>query len=153
MNRKHLKKYVEQATGYVFNNPELIIKALTHSSYANEKDVDSNERLELLGDSVLDVVVIQELLELFPHHSEGRITIKKQKLVSNKNLAKISKTLQLNTKVILGKGQKSNKVHDRKSTAANTLEAVIGAIYVDGGIEGARNFIKYIYSGDLCNVG
>ena len=129
----------EQLIGYHFHDPNLLETALTHASVANSR-LESNERLEFLGDAVLGVVVVHDLYERYPDLLEGEMTKIKSVVVSRQTCAKISRLIGLCEMVAMGKGM------DRpggvpQSVAAAALEAVIGAIFLDGGIGPAREFI------------
>lgn len=129
--------------GYLFNNPEVLEKALTHTSCKLENNF-SNERLEFLGDAVLGMIISDYLYKALPHYSEGELTKIKSVVVSQTTLAKVSLEAQLKDFLTVGKG-----LNDRnflpKSLLANVFEAVIAAIYLDGGLEAAYHFtIKHL---------
>ncbi len=130
---------IEQKIGYTFSDKDLLSKALTHSSAVDDRLL-SNERLEFLGDSVLAIVVCQALFERFSGYLEGDLTKIKSKLVSRETCARVSARLGLQKFLKVGKGMVSNRALSG-SLAAGVLETVIGAIYVDGGLEPAREFI------------
>jgi len=129
----------EAAIGYRFQSKELLRTALTHSS--RKPDVKtSNERLEFLGDAIVGLVISEHLFNLFPNFTEGQLTRLKSVLVSRVVLARVSNKLRLGEFMFLGK----SITRDKKippSLLANVYEAIVGAIYVDGGIEPAREFI------------
>ncbi|OHB84867.1 MAG: ribonuclease III [Planctomycetes bacterium RIFCSPHIGHO2_02_FULL_38_41] len=133
----------EQTIGYSFRDKTLLEIALTHTSCRLENNF-SNERLEFLGDAVLGMVISDYLYKYMPNNSEGELTRIKSVVVCQSTLAKVSQEAQLKDFIVLGKG-----INDRnflpKSILANAFEAVIAAIYLDGGIEAAYNFtIKYL---------
>jgi len=129
----------EELIGYHFQAPDLLKTALTHASIANTR-LESNERLEFLGDAVLELVVVHDLFERYPALSEGEMTKIKSAVVSRQTCAKISQRKGLSELIATGKGMsRPNGVP--RSVAAAALEAVIGAIYLDGGIDNARQFI------------
>jgi len=130
---------IEQTIGYTFSDKDLLRKALTHSSAVDDRLL-SNERLEFLGDSVLAIVVCQALFERFSDYLEGDLTKIKSKLVSRETCARVSGRLGLQKFLKVGKGMVSNRALSG-SLAAGVLETIIGAIYVDGGLEPAREFI------------
>ena len=134
---------IEQTIGYTFSDKSLLRKALTHSSAVDDR-LDSNERLEFLGDSVLAVVICQALFERFTDYLEGDLTKIKSKLVSRETCARVSGRLGLQKFLKVGKGMVSNRALSG-SLAAGVLETVIGAIHIDGGIEPAREFILKIF--------
>lgn len=133
---------IEQIIGYKFSDRELLAKAFTHSSAVDNRLL-SNERLEFLGDSVLALVVCQGLFERFTGYLEGDLTKVKSMLVSRSTCAEIAKKLDLQNFIKLGKGMTSSKAL-AGSLAAGVLEAVIAAIYIDGGMVHAHNFILRI---------
>jgi ribonuclease-3 len=134
---------IEQKIGYTFSNKSLLRKAMTHSSAVDDR-VESNERLEFLGDSVLALVICQALFERFTDYLEGDLTKIKSKLVSRETCARVSARLGLHKFLKVGKGMVSNRALSG-SLAAGVLETIIGAIHLDGGLEPAREFILKIY--------
>lgn len=124
---------------YHFNDVTLLVTALTHTSRRSDFDF-SNERLEFLGDAVLGVVVSEYLFRSFPDYYEGDLTKIKSVVVSKPTLAKIGHALNLESYLIVGKGL-VNKLQFPKSLLANAFEAIVGAIYMDGGLEVAEVFI------------
>ena len=136
---------IEQTIGYHFSNPELLQKALTHSS-AVENRLLSNERLEFLGDSILGVVICLQLFERFGNYLEGDLTKIKSMLVSRKTCSSIVRELDLQKFLNVGKGMFKSRALSG-SLAAGLLEAIIAAIYVDSGsFKEARNFILRIFT-------
>jgi len=129
----------EQLIGYRFNDSELLTRALTHASLSDSR-LESNERLEFLGDSVLGLVVCQYLFENFSDLLEGEMTKIKSMVVSRRLCAEIADELDLAEVLRLGKGM-SNRADLPGSVTAAVYEALIGAIYIDGGMEAARAFI------------
>jgi len=134
---------LEQKIDYEFKNKDLIHEALSHSSYANEKKKQrqSNERLEFLGDSVLSVVVSQYLFEHYPELPEGELTRIRAALVCEKSLHKFALKIDLGKYLLLGKGEEHTGGRERPSILADAFEAVIAAVYLDGGLEPARKHI------------
>ena len=130
---------IEQIVDYQFSNRQLLDKAFTHSSASNNRLV-SNERLEFFGDSILDIVICQELFERFPDYLEGDLTKIKSMLVSRRTCASASKRLGLQKLLKVGKGVANSRALSG-SLAAGLLEALIAAIYIDGGFKAARTFI------------
>jgi ribonuclease-3 len=130
---------IEQTIGYKFSSRKLLIKAFTHSSAA-ENRLLSNERLEFLGDTVLAVVICETLFERFPSYLEGDLTKIKSMLVSRRTCARVGGNLGLQKLLKVGKGMASSRAL-ANSLAAGLLEAVIAAIYIDGGFASARDFI------------
>lgn len=141
---------LEKIIGYNFKDRVLLTKALIHTSYANENDIDkidTNQRLEFLGDSILELLVSDRLYKILPNADEGLLTRDRASLVCEESLASISRELQLYKFLLLGKGESKEKMKDNNSTLCDTIEAIIGAIYLDGGIDKAKEFIdKYILS-------
>lgn len=129
----------QQALGYPFADPELLRFALTHASSADQRSL-SNERLEFLGDAVLGLVVCQSLFERYPHFQEGELTKIKSAVVSRRICAIVARRLGLQHYLTLGKGMDGGE-HMPSSMAAGALEAVIAAVYLDGGLDAARTFI------------
>jgi ribonuclease-3 len=130
---------VEQILGHRFTDAALLTKAFTHSSAVDNR-FDSNERLEFLGDAVLSTVICQRLFEQFAEYAEGELTKMKSTLVSRGTCAHVCRRLGLPKFLTVGKGMTSSKALPM-SLAAGLLEAVIAAIYLDGGFEPARQFI------------
>ena len=130
---------LEQKIGYSFQNPLLLHRALCHSSYANEVKGGeaSNERLEFLGDAVLSIVVSRHIFLHFTHLPEGELTKLRAALVCEKSLHKFALALGLGEYLLLGKGESQNGGRERPSILADAFEALIAALYLDGGIEAA----------------
>lgn len=127
--------------GTDFENAELLLRALAHSSGAQESQQDSNERMEFLGDAVLGMVISQKLFELFPGWSEGELTRAKAALVNEPTLAVAAKRLSLGEALRLSKGEEQSGGRERPSILCGAFEALIAAIYLDAGLEAAREFI------------
>lgn len=129
--------------GYTFRDPALLDLALTHRSALGEtlEHYHSNERLEFLGDSVLGVVVTEALYRRYPHRSEGRLTRAKSVLVSREALARHARRLDLGLYLHLGPGEERSGGRNRHSILSNAVEAVLGAIYLDGGLSAAERFV------------
>jgi len=127
-----------------FKNQELFHQAFTHRSYLNEskKKVDSNERLEFLGDSILSFVVSQELFRKYPEYHEGTLTNIRSLLVNTKTLAEIAKDLRFGDYLKLSKGEEDARGRENQSLLADSFEAYIGALFLDQGIEVIADFIK-----------
>lgn len=138
----------QQIIGYEFKDESLLVQALTHSSYANEKHMkklSDNERLEFLGDAVLEIVSSEFLYLNYTNLPEGNLTRLRASIVCEPTLAYCTKDLNLGKYVRLGKGEDMTGGRTRKSILSDALEAVIGAIYLDGGIACAKAFImKFI---------
>lgn len=137
--------------GYDFKNEAFFVQALKHRSYlpvTSEARIQSNERLELLGDAVLDLVVVEFLYQRFPDKEEGELTSMKSLVVSRRILARIAKALGLGNYILLSESEEKSGGRKRASINSDAMEAIIGAIYLDGGLEEAREFIKQKV---LCN--
>lgn len=137
------RKELEEKIGYHFKNPQYLTTALTHSSYANEAKGGgrSNERLEFLGDSVLGVVVADYLFKNCPDMPEGDLTKNRAALVCEKSLCGFSRQLGVGNFLLLSHGEQNSGGRTRPSILADAFEAIIAAIYMDGGMEEARKFI------------
>ena len=142
---------LEKILGYKFNNPELLDKALSHSSYANEMHCDSNERLEFLGDAVLSIIVADYIYANFGNLLEGELTKIRAALVCEKSLCEFSKQLELGKFIKLGKGELQNGGRNRSSILADTFEAVLAAIYLDSGMEAAKKHVMRFILPELKN--
>ena len=141
---------IEQALAYSFQNKDLIVKAFTHSSAADDR-LDSNERLEFLGDAVLGLVICQGLFQRFTGYLEGDLTKIKSLLVSRSCCAKVTRQLGIQQFLCVGKGMAPTKKLPG-SIEAGLIEAVVGAIYLDGGLEAARAFIERVFEPVMDNV-
>ena len=141
----------EQIIHYEFKNKNLLQEALSHSSYANEnkKNLNSNERLEFLGDSVLSIVVSQHIFEHFKHLPEGELTKIRASLVCEKALFVFAQQIDLGDYILLGKGEEHTGGRERPSILADAFEAVIAAIFLDGGLEAARKHILSFIPKDM----
>ncbi|MDR1892933.1 MAG: ribonuclease III [Oscillospiraceae bacterium] len=130
---------------YRFKNPEILQNALTHSSYSNENRITSgsNERLEFLGDSVLSLVVSDYLYRQFAHLPEGELTKLRASLVCEKTLCRFAKSLDLGGYLLFGKGEKNTGGGERPSILADAFEAVLAAVYLDGGMEEASRLVMF----------
>jgi ribonuclease-3 len=148
-------KTLEEKLGYHFQNPALLDNALTHSSYANEHhlgSINSNERLEFLGDSILGMVVADSLYHTFPNLPEGDLTRLRANLVCENSLAMVARKLELGGYLKLGKGESISGGSDRPSIIADAVEAVLAAVYLDGGITQARRIIKRYILDNMAQV-
>ncbi len=135
---------LQKKIGYRFKNKNLLTEALTHSSYANEhkaKHIKYNERLEFLGDAVLSIVVSDYIFKNCPELPEGELTKLRASLVCEKSLFEFAKKINLGQYLILSKGEKNNGGANRPSIVSDAFEALIAAIYIDGGIEPASKHI------------
>ncbi len=145
---------LEEKIGYEFQQKGLLRQALTHSSYANEKHMkkhSDNERLEFLGDAVLEIVSSDFLYHEYPELPEGDLTKLRASIVCEPTLALCTKEIALGDYLFLGKGENQTGGRHRKSILSDALEAVIGAIYLDGGFASAKEFIHRFILTDIEN--
>ncbi len=133
---------IEEKLGYQFKNKNLLQQALTHKSF---QSIDQNERLEFLGDAVIDMVLAEVLMEKFPLQDEGRLSKKRAGLVNESSLAQIALALDLGKDIRLGKSEIQSEGSKKPSILSGTLEALIGALYLDAGFEKTREFIFKLY--------
>ena len=148
-------KTLEEKLGYTFRDPSLLENALTHSSCANESrgKLHSNERLEFLGDSILGMVVAEHLYRNHPDLPEGELTRTRAALVCEESLVEVAKELGLGDYLKLGKGEEAGGGRNRPSIRADAVEAVLAAVYLDGGIGSARKIIqKYILTREVSSL-
>ncbi|HPV85346.1 MAG TPA: ribonuclease III [Sedimentibacter sp.] len=130
--------------GYKFNNIKILEESLTHSSYSNEDKAYNkvnNERLEFLGDAVLSISVSRYIFDEFPDYPEGDLTKLRAQVVCEDTLSLVAANLNLGKYLLLGKGEESSGGRERKSILADAVEAVIAAIYLDGGYKQAEKFV------------
>ena len=134
-----------------FKNKSILNRSLTHRSFINEinDQINDNERLEYLGDTVLALVVNEYLFKHFEEYKEGSLAKIKSAVVSENTLAKVAGRLNLGTFILMGKGEEQNGGRDRSSILANTLEAVIGAMYLDSGLKVTRKFVLQLLKGEI----
>jgi ribonuclease-3 len=153
---------LEAALGHRFHRPELLEQALTHSSQAREQEfklqqtlrVGDNEQMEFLGDAVLGLVTSEELFHRFPHFREGQLSKLRAHLVSEKHLVKVANQLDLGAHLRLGRGEQMSGGRHKPAILADALEAVLAAIYLDAGLEVARQFILgLIIAPELLHMG
>ena len=153
---KESKKFseLEKKIGYAFQKKEFLINALTHSSYANEHHISytgNNERLEFLGDAVLEVTSSEFLFHRYPELPEGELTKKRASMVCEPTLALCAREIPLGEYLLLGKGEEATGGRRRDSVVSAAMEALIGAIYLDGGFASAKEFIQKFILSDLEN--
>ncbi|MEP7207682.1 MAG: ribonuclease III [Casimicrobiaceae bacterium] len=133
---------------HAFRHPELLRQALTHRSYGAEH----NERLEFVGDAVLDCVIAVALYERFPRIAEGDLSRVRANLVNRDTLARLARALDVGTELRLGEGELRSGGKERPSIMADALEAVFGAVFVDAGFDAARRVVERVYAEDLEGV-
>jgi len=144
MEHEKLHKF-ESIISYVFKDMKLLIQALTHSSYANEnslKKIDNNERLEFLGDAVLEIITSDFLYKKYPNLLEGELTKIRASIVCEPTLADVAREIGLGNFLLLGKGEDISGGRNRDSVLSDAIEALLGAIYLDGGMLSAYKFIE-----------
>lgn len=147
-------KELEKKIGYTFRDRELLKKAMTHSSYANEKHLpkyECNERLEFLGDAVLELTSSEFLFFGNETMPEGELTKKRASMVCEPSLAMCARDISLGDHLLLGKGEDATGGRKRESVISDAMEALIGAIYIDGGFASAKEFIGKFILNDLEN--
>ena len=145
---------LETKLGYTFRRPALLENALYHSSYANEHrccGVSSNERLEFLGDAVLELISSDFLFHENPQMPEGKLTKLRSSMVCEPALAYCARDIELGRYMLLGKGEEATGGRNRDSITSDVMEAVIGALYLDGGFDAAHDFIHRFILSDLEN--
>jgi ribonuclease-3 len=144
-------KELEAALGHEFSSPELLVRALTHRSLAHQlaqanvgkkSTPADNERLEYLGDAVLGLVVAETLFTLHPEWREGELTRVRSGLVSRQHMAQVADVIGLGRHLRLSRGEESSGLRRRSTVLSNTMEAVMGALFLDGGLESVRSFVR-----------
>lgn len=136
---------LERKIGYKFQNPDLLLHALTHSSYANEMKMSkesNNERLEFLGDAVLELVTSEYVYNRYKDLTEGDLTKLRAGMVCEPTLSSCAKDLNIGDFLLLGKGEDNSGGRMRDSILSDAMEAIIGAIYLDGGFTSAKEFVR-----------
>lgn len=136
---------LEKSIGVSFSNKDLLLEALTHRSYLNEKPnwrVPHNERLEYLGDAVLELIVSEELFNKFEDYPEGQLTVLRAALVNYQMLAKVSSILGIEKYILLSKGESRDRGKAREVILANAFESLVGALYLDQGFDSSSKFIN-----------
>jgi ribonuclease-3 len=142
-------------SSYRFTNASLLLEALTHKSYVNERRESvrkHNERLEFLGDAVLSLIISDYLAGQYTELSEGALSKLKARLVSEAPLANAARRLQLGARLKLGRGEERSNGRDKASLLADALEAIIAAVYLDGGFEASRNFTLEVLKDELRQI-
>lgn len=154
MTIKKLKE-LEKILNYRFKNKDILVRALTHSSYVNENKLevtDSNERLEFLGDAILGLIVSEHLYKKYPHYPEGELTKLRAKIVCEQSLAYVAKKYSIGQYLLLGKGEEATGGRDRVSILADTVEAIIGAVYLDSSYEKVRKVLLSRFEKDIAQA-
>lgn len=138
---------LQNILGYHFNSLHILKKALTHSSYANEIDpsLKNNERLEFLGDAVLELCISEELFSRYPKAREGGLTNVRSHLVNEQSLANLARELGLQDYLLLGKGEESQGGRERNAILCDAMESIFGAVFLDGGYAQAKNLVNRLF--------
>ncbi len=150
--RQEKLQELEQEIGYCFRDKQLLTRAMTHSSYAHEKfqpKFSDNERLEFLGDAVLELISSEFLYTAYPEKEEGDLTKLRASLVCEANLAASARQLKLGTYLMLGNGEDLTGGRERDSILSDAFEALIGAMYLDGGFTSAKEFVLTYVLNDI----
>ena len=140
---------LQETLHHDFKNQALLEEALRHSSYVNEQtdaDMRDNERMEFLGDAVLNLVIGHLLMQAYPDMREGDLSRVRANMVNETQLAQIARGLDIGSHLLLGKGEIQSNGHEKNSLLANAMEAVVAAIYLDGGFEAAAKMIQWHFS-------
>lgn len=148
-------KKLESVIDYAFKNTDVLKEALTHRSYLNENSnwrLPHNERLEYLGDAVLELAVTEMLYQQYPQYDEGQLTVFRASLVNFQMLAEVAKSIELQKWLLLSKGEAKDNGRARDVILANAIEALIGALYLDGGYAVARKFVEHVVMPHLQGV-
>lgn len=142
---------LEQVIGHTFRDPALLQLALTHGSvgYESQRQLADNQRLEFLGDAVLQLALSDLLFQRLPQANEGVLTQARAQLVSTKALARIARRIGLGSHLLMGRGEEANGGRDRESNLADALEAVAGAIHLDAGTTTAHKFAAHLFAEEL----
>ena len=152
MLKEEVRKELEEKIRYHFRNPKLMEEALTHSSYSNEHRLgrlENNERLEFLGDAVLEIVTSEFLYRTYPQKPEGELTKLRASMVCEQTLAFFARALDLGSYLLLGKGEDLTGGRERASVTSDAMEAMIGAVYLDGGFANAKEFVHHFVLNDI----
>ncbi len=153
---------LETVLGHGFANPEVLVRALTHRSLANEQALESgfdaadgagdNERLEFLGDAVLGLVVAEALFKLHPEWHEGELTRVRAQLVSRQHMAEVASAIGLGSHLRLSRGEDRGGLRRKNTVLSNTMEAVLAALFLDGGLEPVRAFVRRQVMGEAAEL-
>ncbi|RMF83523.1 MAG: ribonuclease III [Nitrospinota bacterium] len=145
---------LQQRIGYRFRSPSLLAQALTHASFAHEQagEEESYERLEFLGDAVLSLVISTYLFQAFPDFPEGQLSRWRAAIVQESILAEVARRLCIGTYLLLGRGEEQSGGREKDSLLADTLEAIIGAIYLDGGWDQVKQVVLQLFHPELRQV-
>ena len=150
-----LEQQLQKIIGHQFKHPELLVEARTHPSLAHEHatgKMADNQRLEFLGDAVLQLILTDRIYSLYPNYPEGELTQVRAHLANRHTLCRRAQAINLGEFLLLGKGEESSGGRERLSNLADAFEALLGAIYLDGGIRAARKFVHQQFAGELKQV-
>ncbi len=149
MTKKKDFSKLQKSIGYTFTDEKLLIRAFIHAS----ADVgESYERLEFLGDAVLELIISEHMFSLKPEYSEGELTKSRAALVNESSLVEVAKELGLSQYIILGRGERNSGGADKPSILADTVEALIGAVYIDGGLSEAKRIVNMLLEDSIDTV-
>ena len=148
MDRQSKQQWCKSTLGYDFNDNSLLDLALTHRSHSK----DNNERLEFLGDAVLDLILSDTLYRRYSLMDEGNLSRMRASIVNEKSLSLVASQLLINEHLILGPGEMTSGGSQRDSILANTLEAILGAVFVDGGYDSVENIILKIFKDNINSI-
>lgn len=146
---------LQDSLDYYFISASLLVEALTHKSYSNEQpggEIACNERLEFLGDAVLDLVVSRYMFRCFPNAQEGELTRIRAEVVNEKGLSIVARSLQLGVFLRLGRGEERSGGRDKDSLVANALEALLGAVFCDGGFESVCDLVERFFADPIAEA-
>ena len=146
---------LQKTIGYEFKNLDLLNEAITHPSIAHERGPENghdNQRLEFLGDAVLQLVLTDHIYKLYPEHPEGKLTQTRAHLVNRHALLRRAQAIALGDYLLLGKGEEASGGRKRLSNLADAYEALLGALYLDGGLRAARKFIRAQFADEFANI-
>lgn len=145
MNNEEIIIKVEEKIGYEFKNRKLLLEAITHSSYANEMKINKRphyERLEFLGDAVLELISSEYLYDKYPNVPEGGLSKKRASMVCEQSLSIVGRRMELGSFIYFGKGEETSGGREKDSIIADVVEAILGAIYLDAGMDEARKYVN-----------
>lgn len=146
-------KTLEEKLGVSFKNKAMLVNALVHSSYVNENPgCVSNERLEFLGDAVLGLVIAEKLYETLPRAVEGELTQRRAALISRESMDRLARNIGLGEFLLLGRGEEGTNGRSKTANLSGAMESVIAAIYLDSGVEAARNTILSLMREEITKV-
>ena len=141
-----------EIAGYSFKNPKLLETALTHTSYSNEKKVESNQRLEFLGDSIIGLVVGEYIYKTFPAMPEGELSKIRAGIVCEKGLVKCAEKINLSERLLLGRGEELSGGRTRASNLEDAFEAVMGAIFLDSDLDTVRGIVLEVMCETIADI-